>query len=450
MKRQKARRLNKPAFAWKPPSPKQEQILYWWTPASPSKDLAYFQAEGSVRCGKTVVADFSFVNWASYTFDREEFALCSKTIGTAIRNQVRPLRKVLSVEPSYEVEFKRGREEGPHLIIYQKELDHENIFWIYGGKDEASQDLIQGKTLAGILFDEPPLMPQSFINQGLARLSVEGAKAWFLNNPETPTHPLYVETLDPLRKDGKLLFLHLVMDDNPDLSEEAKNRIKSQWPVGSVLHKRYVLGLRAAAEGRVFSFFDETTGAGFVVESVPENFTMYLCGLDYGISNPFAAQLWGLSGGIWYCLKEFYWDSVIERKQKTNPEYIEDLARLCNWNGERKAPAKILVPPEEPGFQREIKQSKHPQLFHVRDADNAIMPGIEDLTTLLASGRLKIFHKCESTIFGLSNLLWDEKKQAQGIDMFIKGGSGAPDHAADCSRYIGREAAKHLRQMRIL
>jgi len=450
MKRQKARRLNKPAFSWKPPSPKQEQILYWWTPSSPYKDLAYFQAEGSVRCGKTVLADFSFVNWASYTFDREEFALCSKTIGTAIRNQVRPLRKVLSVEPSYEVEFKRGREEGPHLIIYQKELDHENIFWIYGGKDEASQDLIQGKTLAGILFDEPPLMPQSFINQGLARLSVEGAKAWFLNNPETPTHPLYVETLDPLRKDGKLLFLHLVMDDNPDLSEEAKNRIKSQWPVGSVLHKRYVLGLRAAAEGRVFSFFDETPGAGFVVESIPDNFTMYLCGLDYGISNPFAAQLWGLSGGIWYCLKEFYWDSVIERKQKTNPEYIEDLARLCYWNGERKAPAKILVPPEEPGFQREIKQSKHPHLFHVRDADNAIMPGIEDLTSLLSLGKWKIYYRCEKTIWGINDLLWDEKKQKQGIDMFLKGGSGSPDHSADCSRYLAREAARQLRQMRLL
>ena len=145
MQKQKARRLNKPAFSWMPPSPKQEQILYWWTPESPYKDLAYFQAEGSVRCVKTVLADFSFVNWASYTYDQEEFALCSKTIGTAIRNQVRPLMKVLSVEPSYQVQFRRGREEGSHLTIYNKDTDHENIFWIYGGKDEASQDLIQGQ-----------------------------------------------------------------------------------------------------------------------------------------------------------------------------------------------------------------------------------------------------------------------------------------------------------------
>lgn len=450
MQKQKARHLNKPAFSWKPPSPKQEQILYWWTPSSPFKDLAYFQAEGSVRCGKTVLADFSFVNWASYTYDQEEFALCSKTIGTAIRNQVRPLMKVLSVEPSYQVQFRRGREEGSHLTIYNTDNDHENIFWIYGGKDEASQDLIQGKTLAGILFDEPPLMPQSFINQGLARLSVEGAKAWFLNNPENPNHPLYIETTDPLTKDGKLYFLHLVMDDNPSLSEEAKNRIKSQWPIGSVYHKRYVLGLRAAAEGRVFPFFDEDPAVGYVVKELPSNFTMYLLGIDYGISNPFVAQLWGLSGGVWYCIKDFEWDSAKRQKQKTNPEYIEDLARLCYVGDRRIAPDQVLIPPEEPGFQRELMQCAYPELHRSRDADNSILPGIEDLTTLLSLGKFKIFHKCESTIYGLSNLLWDEKKQKQGIDMFLKGGSGAPDHAADCSRYIGRRAKHVLARMGLI
>ena len=442
----KARRLNKPAFEWKPPSQKQEQILYWWTPESPDKYKAYFQAEGSVRCGKTVIADFSFVNWASYSFDREEFAICSKTIGTAIRNQVRPLMKVMSVEPSYEVEFKRGREEGPHLIVYQKEIDHENIFWIYGGKDEASQDLIQGKTLAGILFDEPPLMPQSFINQGLARLSVEGAKAWFLNNPETPTHPLYVETLDPFQKGGKLHFIHVVMDDNPSLSEEAKARIKSQWPVGSVLHKRYVLGLRAAAEGRVFSFFDSGPDSRFIVKEVPNNFTKYFCGFDFAYTNPFAAQLWGFSGGIWYILKEFYWDSKVERKQKTNREYIDDLARLCHWNDHPVSPDKIMVPPEEMGaIGREIKQSKYQHLFNIREADNEIMPGIEDTMTLLSLGKVKIFHECGKTIWGIDNLLWDEKKQQQGIDMYIKGGSGSPDHICDAFRYISREAKKWVK-----
>jgi len=208
--------------------------------------------------------------------------------------------------------------------------------------------------------------------------------------------------------------------------------------------------LRAAAEGRVFPFFDEDPAVGYVVKELPSNFTMYLLGIDYGISNPFVAQLWGLSGGVWYCIKDFEWDSAKRQKQKTNPEYIEDLARLCYVGDRRIAPDQVLIPPEEPGFQRELMQCAYPELHRSRDADNSILPGIEDLTTLLSLGKFKIFHKCESTIYGLSNLLWDEKKQKQGIDMFLKGGSGAPDHAADCSRYIGRRAKHVLARMGLI
>jgi PBSX family phage terminase large subunit len=450
MLKTKARRVDKPAFVWSHPSPKQEEILYWWTPASPHKDLAYFQAEGSVRCGKTSLASYSYTNWANYTFDQEEFAFCSKTIGTCHRNLIRPLIKMLSIEPSYTVQLKRAQVEGAHLIVRQKELDHENIFWIFGGKDESSQDLIQGKTLAGILFDEPPLMPQSFINQGLARLSVEGAKAWFLNNPETPTHPIYVETLDPLRDAGKMLYLHLVMDDNPAISAEAKNRIKSQWPVGTVLYNRFVLGLRTAAEGRVYSFFNADPNAGFVVDKVPVKYIQFIVSCDYGVSNPFSATLWGMSGGVWYILKEFYWDSKEQKKQKTNPEYIEDLDRLTHWGDRVIFPDKILIPPEEPGFIRELKNSKYTQLSAADTADNSIMPGIEDLTTILSLGKLKISNECPIAAWALMNLLWDDKKQAQGIDMYVKGGSGSPDHKADDLRYGARRAAKELRSMRLI
>lgn len=435
-------------FQWVRPSLKQRKILEWWMEGSPFTALAYILLEGSIRSAKTSTGSFSFVLWVMKNFTGEEFAFCGKTIGACRRNLVRPLKQMLAAEPGFTVQDKLSVVEGPHLVISY--CGHTNVFWIFGGKDESSQDLIQGVTLAGIFFDEVLLMPLSFVWQGLNRLSRTGSKAWFTDNPATPTHAIYQEILDPYQAAGKLYFLRLTLDDNPALPEDAKARLKSQYPEGSVLYRRNILGLRTAAEGRVFSFFDELPEAGFVVEQVPQNFTLYLCGLDYGIANPFAAQLWGLSGGVWYCLKEFYWDSKEERKQKSNAEYIEDLARLCYWNGDRKTPAKILVPPEEPGFQREIRQSTHQHLYNVRDADNKIMPGIEDLTTLLSLGKFKLFKDCKKTIWGLNDLLWDEKKQQQGIDMFQKGGSGSPDHACDCSRYIAREAAKQLRQMRLL
>ena len=365
---------------------------------------------------------------------------------------IRPLIKILEGEPKFSVVPNRSQKEGYHLVITDNETGRVNTFWVYGGKDESSQDLIQGKTLAGLLLDEPTLMPQSFINQALGRLSVEGAKAWFLNNPETPTHPMYVETVDPFREDGKLFFLHVTMDDNPDLSDEAKQRISSQWPVGSVLHNRYVLGLRCAAEGRVFSFFDERPEAGYVVDKVPDNFIMYLVGFDLGIANPFAAQLWGLSGGVWYILKESYWDSVIEKKTKSNIDYIKDLSDLCHWKGNIVHPENVLVPPEAlKGFEADLRKSPKSNFTSIRAADNAIMPGIGDIITLFTIGRLKIYRpNCEKTIWGLNNLLWDEKAQARGEDMFIKGGSKSPDHICDATRYVCRRAAKELRSMRLI
>lgn len=57
---------------------------------------------------------------------------------------------------------------------------------VFGGKDESSFMLIQGRTLAGVLLDEVALMPESFFNQALARCSVDGAKLWFSCNPDNP------------------------------------------------------------------------------------------------------------------------------------------------------------------------------------------------------------------------------------------------------------------------
>lgn len=45
-----------------------------------------------------------------------------------------------------------------YLSILRKDVT--NYFYIFGGKDAASQDLIQGITLAGMFFDEAALMPQ--------------------------------------------------------------------------------------------------------------------------------------------------------------------------------------------------------------------------------------------------------------------------------------------------
>lgn len=99
-----------------------------------------------------------------------------------------------------------------------------NFFYIFGGKDERSQDLIQGITLAGMFFDEVALMPESFVNQATGRLSVDGSKMWFNCNPDGPYHWFKVNWIDKI-SDKNLIYLHFTMDDNLSLSERIKNVI---------------------------------------------------------------------------------------------------------------------------------------------------------------------------------------------------------------------------------
>ena len=100
-----------------------------------------------------------------------------------------------------------------------------------------------------MFLDEVALMPQSFVNQALARCSVKGSKYWFNCNPEGPNHWFKVEWIDK-KKEKNILHLHFTMDDNPSLDEETKDRYKRMF-VG-VFYQRFILGLWVLAEGIIY------------------------------------------------------------------------------------------------------------------------------------------------------------------------------------------------------
>lgn len=135
---------NKGNFQWKAFSKKQMKVWTWWNDKSPFHDMDGIIADGAVRSGKTVVMAPSFVMWAMENFDECDFAICSKTIGSLKRNVLNTLKKQLH-SLKYRYEHKRNE----NLLIVSKN-GKTNYFYLFGGKDEASQDLIQGMTLAGI------------------------------------------------------------------------------------------------------------------------------------------------------------------------------------------------------------------------------------------------------------------------------------------------------------
>ena len=191
-------------------SPKQRVALKWWS--SPKyKDYDAIICDGAVRSGKTLSMSLGFIFWASSCFNGGAFAMCGKTITSLRRNVITPLLPLLR-EYGYIISEKVS---GNYFDMTF--FGNTNRVYLFGGKDESSAALIQGMTLSGVFFDEVALMPRSFVEQALARCSVNSSKMWFNCNPDNPSHWFYNEWIKQLKKKNAL-YLHFTMADNPSLS----------------------------------------------------------------------------------------------------------------------------------------------------------------------------------------------------------------------------------------
>lgn len=408
------RRIKNAVFRFKPFSKKQKKVLTWWMDGSPAKDKDGVIADGSIRSGKTVSMSLSFVMWATETFDEQNFAMCGKTIGSFRRNVLMILKLMLRSR-GYKV--KDHRADNMVEISFKGKV---NYFYIFGGKDERSQDLIQGITLAGILCDEVALMPESFVNQATGRCSVEGSKFWFNCNPDGPYHWFKVNWIDKAAEKN-LLYLHFTMDDNLSLSGNIKARYAGLY--SGVFYQRYVLGLWVVAEGIIYDMFSATR---HVVKTITEAVTeTYYVSCDYGTQNATVFLMWrqGISGK-WYCIDEYYYSGRDETAQKTDNAYADDLEEFING---RKIKA-VIVDPSAASFIALLKERG----FTVRKARNDVIDGIRFTGTQLNTGNIAFLDICENTIKEFASYIWDAKACERGEDKPIK----QHDHAMDAVRYF--------------
>lgn len=307
-------------FRWGALSVKQTQVITWWREGSAFADYNGIIADGAIRSGKTVSMGFSFVDWAMTTFSGMSFALCGKTIASLRRNVLKTLIRQLRSR-GYKVRERRA----DNLLVVSKG-DRSNEFYLFGGKDEGSQDLIQGITLAGVFFDEVALMPESFVNQATARCSVEGSKYWFNCNPEGPFHWFYTKWILRCKK-RRLMYLHFTMEDNLTLSGEIKARYIMQY-VG-VFFQRYIKGLWVAAEGAIYTPWNDDSSR-FKRSVSRQEISRAILGWDFGGNGSASAGvlvgvLKGYKGVA--ILREYYQKGVIT-PEKQEAAFVE-FARGC-------------------------------------------------------------------------------------------------------------------------
>ncbi len=367
-------------------SDKQKEVLGWWTRGSPHRDRDAIVCDGAVRSGKTMCLGLSFVLWSMTRFRRQQFALCGKTTQSVRRNL---LYSVLPVLESLGFQWEEKISRNWLKVRYGPV---ENTYFLFGGKDEGSAALIQGITLAGVLLDEVVLMPRSFVEQACARCSVTGAKFWFSCNPAGPGHWFYREWICKARE-RNLLHLRFFMEDNPTLSPETRQRYERAFQ--GAFYRRFVLGEWTAAEGLVYDFFDED-----MVRPPPTGQAQrWVISCDYGTVNPTSMGLWGKYDGVWYRVKEYYYDARQERRQQTDQEYAQRLRELA---GGREIEA-VVADPSAASFLEVLRREG----WNVRKANNDVLSGIRLTADALKAGRIVICSPCQDAIREFGSYCWD-------------------------------------------
>ena len=388
-------------------SPKQIRAMTWWRPGGDDARLEAVICDGAVRSGKTLCMGMGFFLWAMVCFDGQQFAICGKTRASVRRNLL------AEVTPRLEAIGMRVRRAEENTLAVRFGA-RENRFYLFGGCDERSAALIQGVTLAGVLLDEVVLMPRSFVEQACARCSVEGSRLWFNCNPAGPQHWFYKEWICRAAE-KRCLYLHFTMEDNPSLSARMRERYRRMY--AGVFYERFVLGLWTAAEGRVYDFYDVSQAA-----HVPEEpFEQWYISCDYGTVNPASFGLWGRQNGVWYRVKEFYFDSRREGRQMTDAEYGAALARLAGGRPIRA----VIVDPSAASFLEVLRRAG----WNVRKAHNDVLSGIRKTADALKSGKIVICESCADCLREMELYVWEDAAHGERVRK-------QNDHAMDDMRYF--------------
>lgn len=388
-----------------PISNKQRQIL-----AFPFTKYDALICDGAIRSGKTALMMIGFVDDAMRRYDRQRFAICGKTVDSAVKNIIAPYLETVWARERYRLTWRRSDK-----LLIVSDGRRENVFEVFGGKDEASFMLIQGRTLAGVLLDEVALQPRSFVEQALARCSVAGSKFWFNCNPGNPGHWFYQEWVTRA-KERNALRLHFQLEDNPALDDEIIRRYHSLYT--GVFYKRYIKGLWVAADGAVYQQFAEDPEP-FLLDKAPV-ITHAVIGVDFGgTGSAHSFTLTGFTPGFREVILLDEWYHNNKKQGVLSPAQLD--AAFVDFV--RRAQARWRVAEafcdsaEQTLIQGLTVAAVRARLpITIRNARKGpINDRIAFYNSMMAQGRFKVLRRCAAAIDALATAVYDSRKTGEDV-----------------------------------
>lgn len=387
-------------------SRKQRQIL-----AFPYTKYDALIADGAIRSGKTTFMTVAFIDDAMRRYNGQRFGICGKTVDSAVKNIIMPFLAMTLPQEKYGIQWKRSDK-----LLVVTDGDIENYFEVFGGKDESSFTLIQGRTLAGVLLDEVALQPRSFVEQALARCSVAGSKLWFNCNPGPPSHWFHKEWVQHPEKHNAVR-LHFELEDNPSLDEKIIARYKRMYT--GVFYDRYIRGLWVAAEGLVYQQFADHT-EDFLADRPPEPIMHAVIGVDFGgTKSGHAFQLVGFTRGYRHVvlLDEYYHDN--KKGGRLSPKQLEDdFVDFVRRAQMRYRVTEVRADSAEQTLIEGLTVAAIRARLGV-EIRNAVKGLINDriafYNSMMAQGRFVVLRHCKVTIDALSEAVYDPDETVKDV-----------------------------------
>lgn len=417
--------------------------------------------EGAVRSGKTIV---SLIAWADFLLQAPNgpLLMAGRTQDTLRRNVIDPLTDLLGTD-NVKVTWGDGRG-----VILGKQIH------LVGADNQSSESRIRGLTLAGAYVDELTIIGgpngREWWQMLLTRMSVKGSRILATTNPGSPSHWLLenylskaeltitpegtVERYEEAPQGLRVHRYRFTIDDNQTLPYEYVESIKAS--LSGLFYKRFIDGLWVAAEGAVYPMLDN---ASHVFPKAPElkSLRHLTVGIDHGSTNPTHAVLCGVDGeGVLWAVQELrLTDPLLTPEQQA--------ARLWEWiqgipvaddedydsldEAEKRVAVEralmglpisliddvnVVIDPAAKGFRNAWH---HVTGRYPKAADNSVLPGITDVSSLLGQNRLRFVEGATPHLFReLSGYVWDPRAQERGIDQPLK----KDDHGPDALRYAVR------------
>jgi hypothetical protein len=231
-------------------------------------------AEGPSGTGKSQAVKMKFVKEVNKSSRKQHF-IAGQSAPVAYRNLIDDDLGILNLFPS--IRPGTDTKKGNHLIMVDSE-GREKIIYIFGFGDSSKWKKVLGSTVGCGIIDEGNLAPLNFIVQCFRGLTRPTAEFWLglTLNPAPPASEIYPKFIDKARpldipdylsripksilkqlaktKAAKdYTYWHFNHADNPSLTTDAVDSLKSALLPGSPEWLSLVEGIRAAATGMVYA-----------------------------------------------------------------------------------------------------------------------------------------------------------------------------------------------------